>query len=58
MTLWCLHRLPGYFSEFVSEVEACQQQKLRKLMMQAWTRFESPDHLTTPEDWLESTGRQ
>jgi hypothetical protein len=30
----------------------------KKPMMQAWTPFESPDHLTTPEDWLESTGRQ
>jgi len=47
----CLHRLPGYFEEFVPVRCEYQQQKLNKPMMQAWTRFEPPKPLTTPEGW-------
>jgi len=52
----CLHRLPGYFEEFAPGGCEYQQQKLKKPLMQAWTRFELPDLLITPEGWPVSTG--
>jgi len=44
-----LHRLPDYFEEFAPGGCKYQQQKLKKPLMQAWTRFKSPDPLTTPK---------
>ena len=51
-----LYRLPGYSGEFVPGGCEYQQQTLRKPLMLAWTRFEPPDLLTTPEGWPVSTG--
>ena len=53
-----LQRQPGYFEECVIGGEVCQQQKLKKPTMQAWTHFEPPVPLTKPEGWPESTDRQ